>query len=105
MNDETRILITRLFQIPKMDCYSEEQKYERAEQLIREAKIAKAVGHDLLVSEKFAEEKSVQPMKDFEKEFLYNWTIDAIKDDKDLFYRVKQWIGEWYENNVSKFSR
>lgn len=57
------------------------------------------------VSGEFAKDKSIQPMKDFGKEFFYNWTIEAIKDNKDLFYRVQHWIGEWYENNVSKFSR
>ena len=53
---------------------------------------------------KIAEDKSLQPMKDFEKEFLYNWTIEAIKDDKELFYRVKHWIGEWCEKNIGNFS-
>lgn len=47
---------------------------------------------------------SLQPMKDFEKEFYYNWTIEAIKDDKELFHKVKHWFGEWCEENISNFS-
>lgn len=34
MNDEKRLLIMRLFQIPGMDCYDYEEKYKEAEKLI-----------------------------------------------------------------------
>lgn len=39
-----------------------------------------------------------QPMKDFEKEFYYNWT-----GDKEEFHKVKNWFGEWCKENISNF--
>jgi len=37
---------------------------------------------------------SAQPMKDFEKEFQYNWT-----GDNEQFYSVKSWFGKWVHAN------